>query len=425
MNNFVIGVVLLFITGWSAAAATTDAPPFELDPVSDYSANIYVYSAYNNPLLKGTYIAQLELDGRKVADLRLHTYLLLKVAPGKRTINANNQAKKLSQTIQAEAGKNYFLKYSLGLDVDTTLIAGVGIYHYHLGTVTEQYALSELPALKPTGGLAIFVKRQQCERLIKHGAQTPLYCRPVLHKKPDKIGKGEQYIADLAGTYEVDITSSSPRHFKTRKQRHFNLEITQQGDNVVGMNKVLNLKVIGKISDSEIEFYTLPSRITSREIVGTWAIEPIGGLLEGKWELTGGELASGEWNLTRAKLPPAGATNSVAVINMNPATNLDIAGKYVSEITTSKSRQLGNKYKDMVIELSRSGKSWVASEEKFGSTIYLSRDKNVIEFEVRPGKATGRKTVRGVWKINPNNGNLAGSWKSNTGDGQWNLNRID
>lgn len=100
----------------------------------------------------------------------------------------------------------------------------------------------------------------------------------------------------VSGTYVSSITTNGNYTFQKKSSRSIAITLEQEGTNITGSNSEYNLKLIGTLEGNTINFYTLPSKITSGEIKGEWVISDDANLLTGKW--TRGA-AGGIWNLTR------------------------------------------------------------------------------------------------------------------------------
>ena len=100
----------------------------------------------------------------------------------------------------------------------------------------------------------------------------------------------------LSGRYRSDITSDATWTFKKNEHRRLIITFQQNGNEIIGTNSSVDLKIKGIRDGDEITFYTLPSHITSGEIRGKWTVSADGRKLVGKWSVPNG---GGRWNLTR------------------------------------------------------------------------------------------------------------------------------
>lgn len=100
----------------------------------------------------------------------------------------------------------------------------------------------------------------------------------------------------LEGLYASEVTSTDHYYFDKRSYRSLNYQFLQDGNNVVGVNAQIKLKVIGKLEGDTITFYTLPSKMGPTELKGKWKVSNDGRELRGSWSVGG---SGGKWNLTR------------------------------------------------------------------------------------------------------------------------------
>ncbi|MFO0795364.1 MAG: DUF2846 domain-containing protein [Candidatus Brocadiaceae bacterium] len=111
MHKFII---MLFITTLCGCATVQMASP-QLDQeaksftASPEKSNIYIVRGMGAGL---AVIFQIALDGKIIGSIAPNTYHLLAVTPGQHMISAFSMENSAQVSINAEAGKNYYIKVS-------------------------------------------------------------------------------------------------------------------------------------------------------------------------------------------------------------------------------------------------------------------------------------------------------------------------
>ena len=129
---------------------------FERTPLSNPdNAMVYLYRpAATNPGKKPLTLSypEIMLDGKSVGFLKYKEYMAIEVEPGRReflvtglTRNAKWELKDASYSLNAEAGKSYFMRYRVEFDVDRmTLGSFKGQYKTAFSPVSETEAVYEI-----------------------------------------------------------------------------------------------------------------------------------------------------------------------------------------------------------------------------------------------------------------------------------------
>ena len=149
--------------------------------------------------------------------------------------------------------------------------------------------------------LAIVANSSPYKKIYQHAAKYAMPGVGAVVTWESKIGgdaseRKQMPNFKIEGLYASEVTSTDHYYFDKRSQRNLNYEFKQDGDNVVGYNDQIGLKVIGKLEGHTITFYTLPSKMGSSELKGKWKVSSDGRELTGNWSV-GGD--GGKWNLTR------------------------------------------------------------------------------------------------------------------------------
>lgn len=138
--------------------------------------------------------------------------------------------------------------------------------------------------------------------------------------------------------------------------------------------------------------------------------------------------SDGNYNFVavRPELEPA----SVEVGDGESADRLDVdvSGRYISEITSNDLWSIAPKYRRVELTLEQRGDWIVVTRSNLPLEITAKREGNTINFELGKNDGTGCycSWVQGNWEITPVGKNLLGTWKRDGGrSGKWNLIRVE
>ncbi len=424
----VLGLVLIL-----SGCVTKDMsrPPFELIPGPEDSARIYVYRVWAHADAAGSPLLMLNNEG--MAKLINGSYMMLDVDPGPNKISFEKPYSKLKLTLDAEAGRSYFLKYSVAIGSFSVLPLSTVTFissetNFHFGEVTEVYALEELRFLDPTDDPEWKLKHRECERLKRVNAELPVYCRPIANTEMLEAAVPTEHDINVSGTYRSSITSNHDWFFRADEAKNMQIELTQAGNKITGWNSDFGVKILGEVSGRKIAFDMLAGKVTNQNnLHGEWWINPNSGLIEGSWQIDHSDQAgAGKWNLLRIDGADGVKSASGVATYAEPATRgIDISGTYLSYITTDNPWYFKKRYQKLKIIITQNENEITVSEPEFGTKIHLALDGNVVSFHVEPGKATGYYSATGQWEIGTRAATLEGSWKAGSGSGLWNLIRIE
>lgn len=162
-------------------------------------------------------------------------------------------------------------------------------------------ALGQTGDVKYARQLAIVANSSPYKKIYQHAAR---YAMPGIDTVVtlETQSAGDAAVQELApkfnieGLYASEVTSNSHYYFDKKSYRSLRYQFQQDGNNVVGFNDQINLKVVGKLEGDTISFYTLPSKMGPSELTGKWKVSSDGKVLRGSWHIGGG---GGKWNLTK------------------------------------------------------------------------------------------------------------------------------
>jgi hypothetical protein len=124
---------------------------------------------------------------------------------------------------------------------------------------------------------------------------------------------------------------------------------------------------------------------------------------------------------------PAPAVAAVPAVMTGAVVDIDVSGRYRSNISSSSHHIFPRRYQDAEIEIRQSGDRIVGSDESGGFEINGNIEAGIIRYYLKPTIVTGYYNVSGEWEIEDSGDRLSGFWKDSRGDGpgQWELIRLD
>lgn len=144
-------------------------------------------------------------------------------------------------------------------------------------------------------------------------------------------------LIDVSGRYVSDISSQSHWSFR-QKYRHMEIELTQSGDLITGIDKRYETKIHGRIRGETIDFFIPPGQASGYyDAEGSWNLGKDASRLKGDWVIRGSpDAASGKWDLVKLdnETRKAGFALSIRGRRVSDQSDVEIALSDIESIET-------------------------------------------------------------------------------------------